>query len=132
MAVVVVVSLVSLAVSFTLYTRLGAEVAYILGAIGPAPWQEVADPLKPAIVRELWIRGLVPPPLQRSCYAMDAGGCEQADWMAAGSGGFGDWGSYLLNVAFCLVSSLTTGALALAFTRQEQSSSPKPQDVSDQ
>jgi hypothetical protein len=112
---VFIIGLLSLVIAFGLYTRLGAEVHYIFGTIGAPPWQEAEDPYKPAVVREIWMRLLVPPSLQRPCYAGEAVVCEKADWIApiARDGG---WGTYLGSVGICLISALAGGFLAWLFT----------------
>jgi hypothetical protein len=116
---VLIIGLLSLVIAFGLYTRLGAGVYYIFGTIGEPPWQRTEDPYKPAIVQEIWIRLLVPPPLQRPCYAGEAVVCEKTDWMApiAGEGG---WGSYLASVGICLISALAGGFLTWLFTTHPQ------------
>jgi hypothetical protein len=119
-AEVVIVGVVSFAVSFGLLTRLGAEVAYIFSTIGPPAWEEVEDALKPAIVEELWIRGLMPPPLMQPCYTTDAAVCQRADWATLGGEVSGGWGAYLMSVGVCLVSFVTGGFLARVFTRQRR------------
>ena len=113
-AVVLVVGLLSLVVAFGLYTRLGAELYYIFGTIGEPPWQRTEDPDKPAIVREVWMRMLVPPPLLRPCYAGEAVVCEKADWIGPIVGDRG-WGAYLGSVGICLISALAGGFLAWLF-----------------
>jgi hypothetical protein len=113
--VVFIVGLLSLAIAFGLYTRLGAEVYYIFGTIDAPPWQKTEDPYKPAVVQEIWMRLLVPPPVQRPCYAGEAVVCEKTDWIApiAGDGG---WGAYLGGIGICLISALAGGFLAWLFT----------------
>lgn len=119
-AEVVIVGVVSLAVSFGLFTRLGAEVAYIFSTIGPPAWEEVEDALKPAIVEELWMRALMPPPLVQPCYTTDTAVCQRADWATLGGEVSGDWGVYLMSVGVCLVSLVTGGSLASVFTRHRR------------
>ncbi len=119
-AEVVVIGVVSFAISFGLFTRLGAEVAYIFSMIVPLTGQEIDDPLRPAIVEELWMRALVPPPWQQPCYTSDTLVCQKADWTMPGSETTGDWGAYLISIGLCLVSSLAGGALAHLFTRKRQ------------
>jgi hypothetical protein len=116
---VLIIGLLSLMIGFGLFTRLGAEVHYIFGTIGEPPWQRAEDPYKPAIVKEIWIRLLMPPPLQRPCYAGEAVVCQRTDW-AAPSAADRDWGSYLMDIGICLISSLTSGFLVWMFTRRAQ------------
>ena len=118
-AEIVIIGLVSLAISFGLYTWLNAQVTYIFSTVGIPPWSQVEDPLAPAIVKELWIRRLVPPPLQQPCYTTDMAVCQRADW-APGDTAYANWGAYLVNIGICLVSSLTGGFLAWSFTRHRQ------------
>jgi hypothetical protein len=113
--VVFIVGLLSLVIAFGLYTRLGAELYYIFGTIGEPSWQSTEDPYKQAIVREIWTRLLVPPPLQRPCYAGEAVVCEEADWIGPIVGDRG-WGAYLGSVGICLISALAGGFLAWLFT----------------
>ena len=117
--VVFIVGLLSVTIAFGLYTRLGAELYYIFGTIDAPPWGQTEDPYKPVIVQEIWMRLLVPPPLQRPCYAGEAVVCEKTDWIApiAGDGG---WGTYLGAVGICLISALAGGFLAWLFTRSPQ------------
>jgi len=116
---VLIIGLLSLAIGFGLFTRLGAEVRYIFGTIGEPPWQRAEDPYRPAIVKEIWIRLLVPPPLQGPCYAREAVVCQRADWATPGAADR-DWGSYLADIGMCLISSLTSGFLVWLFTRRTQ------------
>ncbi len=125
MAEVFIIALLSLAISFGLWTRLGAEVVYIFGTIGPAPWQEVEDPNRSAIVNELWVRRMMLPPLQRSCYSREAIVCQRADQVAGWSNSDSEvtnrgWGSYLLDIGICLVAPLTGGFRVWSFTRRQQ------------
>jgi hypothetical protein len=117
-AEVVVIGVVSFAISFGLFTRLGAEVAYIFSTIGTPPWQEVYDPLRPAIVEELWMRELVPPPWRQPCYTSDTVVCQRADWATPGGEASGSWGAYLRGIGIYLVSSLAGGSLSWVFTRK--------------
>jgi hypothetical protein len=117
---ILIIGLLSLVIGLGLYARLGAEVHYIFSTIGEPPWQRAEDPYKPAIVKEIWIRLLVPPPLQRPCYAREAVVCQRADWAAPGAAD-GDWGSYLTGMGICLISSLTSGLLVWLFTRKNES-----------
>jgi len=114
-AVVLVIGLLSLVIAFGLYTRLGAEVHYIFSTIGEPPWQRTEDPDKPAVVREIWMRRLVPPPLRRPYYSDDAVVCEKVDWITFNMDD-GGWGPYLGSVGICLVSTLAGGFLAWLFT----------------
>ena len=116
---VLIIGLLSLVIGFGLFTRLGAEVHYIFSTIGEPPWQRAEDPYRPVIVKEIWIRLLVPPPLQRPCYAGEAVVCQRADWATPNAAGR-DWGSYLADIGICLISSLTSGFLVWMFTRRAQ------------
>jgi len=116
-AVVSAIAVITFAISFGLFTRLGAEVTYIFGTIGAPPWAEAEDPLRPAIVHELWLRSALPPFSQRACYTTDARVCERAD--QAEPEGLRDWEAYWTGLALCSVSSMAGGALAYLFTRRK-------------
>lgn len=119
MAEVFIIALLSLVIGFGLWTRLGAEVAYIFSTIGSPPRQEVEDPNRLAIVNEVWMRSMMPPPLRRSCYSGKAIVCQKADW-AAPDAVNGNWSSYLQGLGICLVASLTGSFLVRFFTRRQQ------------
>jgi len=119
MTEVFIIALLSLVISFGLWTRLGAEIAYIFSTIGPAPWQEGGDPYRSAIVKELWVRSMMPPPLRRFCYSEEAIVCQRADWYAPDVAS-GDWGLYLQGIGMCLIASLVSSLLVWLFTRQQQ------------
>jgi hypothetical protein len=116
---IIIIGLVSLVISFGLLTWLNAQVTYIFSTVGTPPWSQVENPLAPAIVKELWIRRLMPPPLQQPCYTTDMAVCQRADW-APGDTAYANWGAYLMSIGICLVSSLTGGTLAWFLTRQKQ------------
>ena len=109
-----IVGAMALTISVILFTRLGAEIAYIFSTIGPLPGYEVEDPLKLAVVNEIWIRNMVPPSLQRSCYTRDLVVCHRVDLIEGNSRE--DWSGYLMGVALCSVSPLTGGSLVWVFT----------------
>lgn len=124
-AEVFIIALLSLAISFGLWTRLGAEITYIFGTIGP-PWQEVEDPNRSAVVNELWVRRMMPPLLQCSCYSREAIVCQRADQLAGWIDSDSDvadrsWGSYLLNIGICLFAPITGGLLVWLFTKRQPS-----------
>jgi hypothetical protein len=111
-ALVVAVAVSALVISFVLYAALDARATYAFSIVGTPLWQAGEDPLLRAVVRELWIRNLVPPPWRQPCYSRDAQVCQRANWVVPDSVASDDWDAYLKGVAICLVSSLSGCALS--------------------
>jgi hypothetical protein len=127
-AIICLLALVSFAVGFGLSTRLNAEVDYIFANITIVDTFDsrrsayVAQPSdyeasKPHVVRELWVRHLIPPPLRLRCYASEAWVCEKADQVLPGTVAW-SWSSYLQQVGLASISIVASSMLAWWFTRK--------------
>jgi hypothetical protein len=132
-ATICILGVVSFLISFSLLTRLGAEVTYLFGTmvhvdtfdadIKPTvtPEQAYYQKSRPVVVNELWIRSLIPPGMRRSCYAGEVWICDLADKVVpAGLDGWG-WGTYLLNVGIACLSVVAGSVLVWRFTSKRQS-----------
>jgi predicted PurR-regulated permease PerM len=116
-AVIAVVVVVSFAISFVFFSWLNAQVAYIFSMVGIPPGDQVEDPLAAEVVRELWVRTMVPPSFQQSCYSTIVDVCQRADW-ASGNVVSSNWGTYLASKGIYLLSSLAGGSFAWIFSRK--------------
>ncbi len=126
--------LLSLVLSFGLWTRLTAEVTYAFGApvvLDP----EIRGGTRPpeyrenesAIINEIWVRQMIPPPWQRPCYTKQAIVCDLADDVvaaAASDENGGQWNWRFMGLG--ALSALTSTALVGLFTRQRQVSRGTP------
>ena len=124
---------VSFVISFGLWTRLNAEAAYVFGTmvmvdtfdperIPTATWPPETLANKPFVIRELWTRLLIPPPVRRPCYAGEAWVCGLADDVLPATSDRWSWKSYLQDVGLAGVSVLTSSVLAWLFTRKRHRS----------
>jgi hypothetical protein len=123
-AVIAVVVVVSFVISFLFFSWLNAQVAYIFSVVDIPPEEQVEDPLATEVVRELWVRIMVPPSFQQSCYSTNVEVCQRADW-ASGNAVSSEWGTYLASKGIYLLSSLAGGSFAWIFTRQRQQDAQK-------
>ena len=132
-AVICILGFVSLAVGFGLWTRLSAEAAYVFGTmvmvdtfdperIPTATWPPETLVNKPFVIRELWTRLLIPPPVRRACYAGEAWVCGLADDVLPATSDRWSWRSYLQDVGMAGVPVLTSSVLAWLFTRKRHPS----------
>jgi protein-S-isoprenylcysteine O-methyltransferase Ste14 len=131
-AVICILGFVSLTVGFGLWTRLNAQVAYVFGTfvmvdtfdpdrIPTATWPPETQENRPFVVRELWVRLLVPPAVRRPCYAREAWVCELADDVLPASSDRWNWTSYLQDVAVSCVPVLASTVLGWFFTGEHAS-----------
>ena len=132
-AAICILGLVSFVISFGLFTRLEAEAAYVFGTMvhvdtfdPERPPPKITSPPeakanKPHIVRELWIRLLVPPAMRRSCYAGEPWICELTDDVTPAAWVERGWGRYLLDIGVGCVSLVTSSVLVWLFTRTKRS-----------
>jgi hypothetical protein len=132
-AVICILGLVSFVIGFGLWTRLNAEVAYVFGTmvmvdtfdperIPTATWPPETLVNKPFVIRELWMRLLIPPPVRRSCYAGEAWVCDLADDALPATSDRWSGQSYLQDVSMAGVPVLTSSVLAWLFTRKRRPS----------
>jgi hypothetical protein len=128
-AIIAVVAILSLGISFGLLTRLNALVNYVFSLVSPPPTLEVVgdppvlqppeDPLRSKIIQELWMRELIPPVMRQPCYSPNTIVCQKADkvqdeWKS------GNPGAYWITLGICSLSSITGGVLAWVFTRKKR------------
>ena len=132
-AVICILGLVSFVISFGLSIRLNAEAAYVFGTmvmvdtfdperIPTATWPPETLVDKPFVIRELWMRLLIPPPVRRSCYAGEAWVCGLADDVLPATSDRWSCKSYLQGVGMASVPVLTSSVLAWLFTRKRHRS----------
>jgi hypothetical protein len=132
-AVICILGLVSFVIGFGLWTRLNAEAAYVFGTmvivdtfdperIPAATWPPETLVNKPFVIRELWTRLLIPPPVRRSCYAGEAWVCGLADDVLPATSDRWSGKSYLQDVGMAGVSALTSCVLAWLFTQKRHRS----------
>jgi hypothetical protein len=119
----------SFGISLVLWTQLAVEVSILYSTLmavdtfdrPPAFVPAEPDASRPLVIRELWQRRLAPPPLRRACYAQEETICRRADAIVANAPGMWTGHAYLEEVGTSLVSVLSTGVLAWAWTRARQS-----------
>jgi hypothetical protein len=132
-AVICILGLISFVISFGLSMRLNAEAAYVFGTmvmvdtfdperIPTATWPPETLVNKPLVIRELWMRLLIPPPARRSCYAGEAWVCSLADDVLPATSDRWSGQSYLQDVGMTSVPALTSCVLAWLFTRKRRPS----------
>lgn len=132
-ATICTLGLVSFVISFGLFTRLGAEAAYVFGTLvivdtfDPNNTPTVTRPAdyqmnRSVVINELWIRLLIPPGVRRSCYAGEAWICDLVDGVIPAGSDQWCWGAYLRDVGIGCVSVVASGVLVWSFTRRRQSS----------
>lgn len=123
--VAAVLSVASLALSSILFARYLAELNFAMETIGYDPWysthqKEILASGK-QIVEELWLREILPPPLQHGCISGTKTICQYADeltppnWRRAGE----SWGSYLGRHFMSVFAFLTTSLLVWRLTRRK-------------
>ena len=132
-AVICILGLVSFVIGFGLWTRLNAEAAHVFGTMiivdtfdaertPTATWPPETLANKPFVIRELWTRLLIPPPVRRPCYAGEAWVCGLTDDVLPATSDRWSWKSYLQDVGLAGVSVLTSSVLAWLFTRKRHRS----------
>ena len=132
-AVICILGLIPFVISFGLWTRLSAEAAYVFGTmvmvdtfdperIPTATWPPETLVNKPFVIRELWMRLLIPPPVRRSCYAGEAWVCGLADDVLPATSDQWSCKSYVQDVGMAGVSALTSCVLVWLFTRKRHRS----------
>jgi hypothetical protein len=125
-------ALASFGISFMLWTRLAAEVSSIYSTLvaidtfdrPPSTGPTQPDTSRPFVIRELWLRQLVPPSLRRTCYAQEGAICHLADTIMANVPDM--WGrrAYLEEIGTALISMISASALAWLWTRARRSPVP--------
>jgi len=121
-----VLGLLSLAVGFGIWPKFIADVDYVFSTAvtwdtfeprtGGVRWPYEGK--RPAIVNELWIRKLVPPPMRQTCYSDDAEVCSVVDDISARYKTNWGWIGYLRDFSISSVSVLACTALVWGFTRR--------------
>jgi hypothetical protein len=115
--------------AFGIWTRVSAGVAYIFGTItvvdtfkaGPreqaAP--HPADPYKAQVVRELWVRAWMPPPLRPACATHHPEACMWADRIIPAASRMPAWQTYATSVGVALLSGVSSGTLSWIILRRQ-------------
>lgn len=118
-----IVGLMSFAISLTFLTWLLAEVEFMFGKnvvydqLWRFPFGAVEQGQKAPIVRELWVRALIPPPLRQLCYT-GITACELINDFFRMAPYFGGWSWYLQTVGLAFLSASTSSLLAWLLTRR--------------
>ena len=122
---VLAVGLVCLGLSLAYYLRLGAEITYIFGVpkmvLETGEVGELAEysDNKRAIIRELGVRRLVPPPLRQACQTGRELICQLADSVESPSmRETSGWQDYLTGWAVSCIAALSGSGFAWLFTRR--------------
>ena len=128
-AMIGLLAFVAFGASLGLATRLGAEVSYIFANLTTVDTFDASRPVyvarppdyeanRPFVVRELWVRHLIPPPLRQRCYTSEAWVCEKADQVLPGPSVWNN-SSYLKGVGLASIPMVVSGVLAWLFTRRK-------------
>jgi hypothetical protein len=125
---ILVFGLLSLIISFAVWTRSIAELIYAFNrpflSSNTLEFTEHTEyrENRRAIVNEIWMRRVVPPPWRRSCYTSQETVCHLADYVApaAEMDDSSYQTGYLHILGVNLISALTTGAFVWLFTRQRR------------
>jgi len=134
---ILVVMTLSVVIFFSALERGDAEFHYIyipsmvLEKLDDDPYKEILEfrmeyeyeEKRSAIIRETWIRLMIPPFLRQRCYTSEQDICEFVDQFPK-NGEVMSYDYYLRGVAFALAHSLLGGMFAWHFTRSES-----PQDI---
>lgn len=122
---ITVLGLLSFSIAFLVYSWVGAEIVYIFGMMTGPSYDQVSPSCEPLavdgkvkVVQELWVRSIVPPPMQSSCYTNQVEVCEFADRIAGPKHGHRDWSDYLISVGWCLIQAFVSGVSTWFFTRK--------------
>jgi len=119
----------SLVVSSVLFARFGAGLDYTIETLGYDPWFEPHKGIlanREAIVEEVWLRDIVPPPMQRECFSSTPTICEYADDLGivpsprAGR----SWGPYFGQYSMGVIAFLTSSLMVFRLTRNKPERSP--------
>ncbi|CAG0928704.1 hypothetical protein TFLX_01026 [Thermoflexales bacterium] len=130
-SVALLVAFIAFLTSFLVWTLLGASLRDVftpsLGAsnnwIGMLPEYQKN---RPAVIKEVWIRQIVPPSLRQACYTDRIEICDLADCLESASQECPDvpWrdiekeqANYLNMIGICGIAALTGSLVAWRFTR---------------
>ena len=129
-AVLCVLGLMSFVIGFGGLTWLGAQVTYygfgtvVIDTFEPGGARVARTPEAEAkerlIVRELWVRLLLPPSLRQRCYTSEAWVCNEVDEVVPATSNVGSWSSYLRLVGMGSVSAIASSMLVWLFTRRRR------------
>jgi hypothetical protein len=119
----------SLIVSSVLFARFIAGLNYTGQTLGYDPWFEPHKGIlanSDAIVEELWLRDIVPPPLQRECFSSKPTICKYADELGIGPSRRAgrSWGSYFGHYSMSVIAFLTSSLTVLILTRKRLRQKP--------
>jgi hypothetical protein len=126
-ALIVILGLLSYLIVFMPLARLGADAIYTFGTwrghgglgFGAITFFTEPQNIKSAIIDELWVRQMIPPPLRQPCYSPQAKVCQRADAIAAAAGPSNwDNGAYFQLAGTGLVSVAANVYLVWLFTRR--------------
>jgi hypothetical protein len=132
-AVIGLLACVSFAVSFGLCTKMSAEIDYVFASPacgcypGATPLWPPKDQVKyqPVVIRELWQRYLIPPPLRTNCYSSVATVCELANHVTARPSAQA-WKQYGINLGLSLIAGAANSSLVWLLTRKRVVQVPEP------
>ncbi len=127
---VAILGVLAFLVCFVALNRIEAEASRIFINLNPdtQTFVKIDESLWPATVRELWLRGMIPPSLRQRCYTQNESVCSQVDLI--GDNLFGrqnPWSGYLLIAGPSLVPTLFCMVFVWQHTRQP-SASDAPED----
>lgn len=124
-ALILILGLLSCSITFGAFTRLTAEIEFVFLTLRPYPDYEFTPDMlaaieeeqgnKSAIVRELWMRRIIPPSLQGACYTDNSFAC---DFVSRYDDRPPTWSGYLQYIGIGFISAVVCGVLVWRFTRQ--------------
>ena len=108
-------------------TRLKAQATYLFGTMttvdtfGPAGARVITPPEanEPFVVRELWIRLLLPPPLRPPCSTRKAWVCTEVDSVVSATPAQWRWSAYWVDVGLGSISVAANSILVWLYTRRK-------------
>lgn len=123
---ILILGLLSCSISFGTFTRLAAEIQFAFLTLRSYPEHEYTPAIqaaieeeqsnKSAIVSELWIRGIIPPSLQSTCYTDNSFVC---DFVSRYNNVSPTWSAYLQYIGIGFISAVVCSVLVWRFTRRK-------------
>src|SRR6185503_7100207 len=122
---ILILGLLACSISFGTITRLGAEVQFAFLTLRAYPEHESTPAMqaaieeqqrnKRAIVHELWLREIIPPTIQSSCYTDNSFACD----FVSNNNVSSTWRAYWQSIGLGIISVVVCGVLVWRFTRQK-------------
>jgi hypothetical protein len=127
-AVPCILGLASFVICLGLVTRLEAQAIYVFGTMtivdtfGPEGPSITYPPEanQPFVLRELWVRLLLPPPLRQRCYTSDPWVCAETNRLVLATPERWDWSSYGRDIGLGSVSAAVMTFCVTACSRRIQ------------